>query len=258
METPPQDNKLKSPLFTGLVQGSSLFLVVTFLVILLSWQTYKNQKKEFLGRIENATRYAASLVDMDLHQKLVSPEQTNGELYNKVIEPLVKFHNSYPEIHYVYTIIEKGDKRYFILDTANSKHLKVKGNLEASKVMEWYDDSEVDSDWLKAVHNGKVFVDQKPFVDEFGTFLSGSAPLYDSLSNFAGIMGIDIDSDTFFKYRNRMIANTAIICTLALVLSVIAGLLKYRSRKYALELLGYERNLIKIDAMTGAFNRRYY
>lgn len=258
METLQQENKLKNPIFVGLVQGAALFLAVTIFVVLLSWQSYKNQKRDFTVRIENATRYAASLVDMDLHQKLVSPEQTNSALYNKVIEPLVKFHNSYPDIHYVYTIIEKGGKRYFILDTANSKHLHVKAKLEASQVMEWYDDSEVDSDWLEWVHKGKVFVDQKPYVDDFGIFLSGSAPLYDSQGKFAGIMGIDIDADTFFRYRDRVIANTSIICALALVLSTIVGFLKFRSEKYALELRNYERNLITTDPMTGAFNRRYY
>jgi diguanylate cyclase (GGDEF)-like protein len=251
-------NKKLAPKYVGLIQGTTVFLIVTICVCLLSLQSYRDQKKDFLGGVLKLTNHAASLVDMDLHQQLQYPDQTDSELYRELIYPLVRFHNSFPEIYYLYTIVEKDDKRFFILDTANSELLESYENLTPSHVMEEYDDSEVSSDWLEAVRAGNAIIDQEPFTDEFGTFISGSVPLYDSQENYAGILGIDIEVDTYYARRNRIIINLFVICFLALIVSIILGILIYRNETYLYKLRQVEHELIMTDSLTGAFNRRFY
>ncbi|MBF8270088.1 MAG: diguanylate cyclase/phosphodiesterase (GGDEF & EAL domain) with PAS/PAC sensor [Gammaproteobacteria bacterium] len=124
--------------------------------------------------------------------------------------------------------------------------------------MEEYDDREVETDWLESVRQGQIFIDKEPYTDDYGVFVSGSAPLFDSQGNYAGILGIDIDVSTFFLVRNRVIIDTAITSLIALILSVIVGFLRYRNRKYKQDIRNLEYSLIFTDTLTGIFNRRYY
>lgn len=195
---------------------------------------------------------------MNLHQQLVSPDQTGGKLYQEAIFPLARFHQALPEIHYLYTIIEKDNKRYFILDTAYSRLVNRNNTMESSHVMEQYDDSAISDDWLIAVRKVVIFVDSSPYTDKFGTFISSSVPLFDSHGNYSGILGIDIDADTFYSYRKRLIINSGITCLMGLTISTMTGFLKYRSEKYSQELRKLERDLITTDHLTGAYNRRFY
>ena len=241
-----------------MIQGASVFLIASLCLVLLAVQNYENQILYFNDKIEKLTRYAASMVDMRLHLQLDSPEQTNGELYNRVLTPLVNLHNAYPEIHYLYTMIEKDDSRFFILDTANSDLLISKAGLVPSRVMDRYDDEDIEEDWLQAVRQGQVYIDQELFVDEFGTFVSGSAPLFDTQGNYAGILGIDIDAESFLTFRNQVVIDTLIAALIALALSFIVGILRYRNRKYIQNIRDLEHDLIFTDTLTGTFNRRYY
>ena len=62
-------------------------------------------------------RLAASVVDGDLHRQLPIP-RTRRPSCTRTLEPLVRFHAAYPDIFYVYTMVERDGQTYFVVDTA--------------------------------------------------------------------------------------------------------------------------------------------
>jgi diguanylate cyclase (GGDEF)-like protein len=122
-------------------------------------------------------RLAASVVDGDLHRQLLDPANKTPELYARTLEPLVRFHAAYPDIFYVYTMVERDGQTYFVVDTAaESARLKSPYKLVPSEYMEPFKqlDVEPDPDWLQQIASGKTYVYPTFQRDKYGTFLSGT------------------------------------------------------------------------------------
>ena len=75
---------------------------------------------------------AASVVDGDLHRRLLDPKNYSDDLYKRALEPLVRLHSADPDIFYLYTMVDRGGVAHFILDTASSPDLRTKHQLRAS------------------------------------------------------------------------------------------------------------------------------
>ena len=88
--------------------------------------------------------------------------------------------------------------------------------------------------------------------DEWGVQIAGLAPLYTTEGEYAGLIGVDIYSSSFYDYRNRVLGTFIALLLLPTVLLTAVYLslhLRYRRRMTG---LAYE------DQLTGVFNRRYY
>jgi PAS domain S-box-containing protein len=139
---------------------------------------------------------AAALVDGDKHKLLTRPEQVTSPLYLELIDPLVQMHRRVPEIAYLYSFVVRNGRLYFVLDTATqANRLGFRRKMEASGVMEAYSSESAAEDAREAaaVLNGNSYVSPAPIKDDYGVFITGLAPIYDSMGVPVGAIGVDLD-----------------------------------------------------------------
>ena len=201
---------------------------------------------------------AASVVDGDLHRELLDPANYSDELYARALRPLVRFHSADPNIFYLYTMVDRGGVPYFVLDTAASPDLRTDNKLRASAYMERFDlRPEYKNDgWLDQVAAGKTYVNPTFEQDDYGDFLTATAPIYDSKGRYSGFVGVDFDLQYYFaqEARFRAIAINSLIA--ALIGSLIIG---YLVARYYSAMHGRMQQLYDIsirDSLTGLLNRR--
>jgi diguanylate cyclase (GGDEF)-like protein len=166
----------------------------------------KRARMEVLrSHVGQVAQLAASVVDGDLHRQLLDAGNYTPELYARTLEPLVRFHSADPEIFYVYTMVERNGQSYFVVDTAASAALVTPHTLRASAYMEPFHtiDKEPDPDWLQQLAAGKTYVYPRLLRDEYGYFLSGHAPIYDSQRRYSGFVGVDFDIQYYLRQEGQ-------------------------------------------------------
>ena len=183
----------------------------------------KNARLEVLrGHVGELSKMAASVIDGDLHQKLLDSRNLSTELYAKAIAPLVLLHSANPDIYYLYTMVEKDGAAYFVLDTANSPELQTDKPLEASAYLEKFGPDKSD-DWLDQLRHGRTYITPNFEQDDYGTFLSGHTPIYDSEGRYSGFVGVDVDLGYNVARESRFLIIAAGTIVVALLLSLAFG-----------------------------------
>jgi diguanylate cyclase (GGDEF)-like protein len=200
---------------------------------------------------------AASVVDGDLHRELLAPENYSDDLYARALKPLVRFHSANPDIHYLYTMVERDGATFFVLDTASSPDLRTKRELRASAYMEPFDiRKEYDHGWTKQIAAGKTYVNTSFEQDEYGTFLTAHAPIYDSQGRYSGFVGVDFDLEYYLnreaRFRSIAIATLGVALLLALAIGYVLAVYHSVIARRIHEL--YDSSIR--DSLTGMLNRR--
>lgn len=170
-----------------------------------------SQQKALLEKMLGELGQSASLmVDMQLHEQLSSPTQQNSPIYTQALAPLIRFHRNLPSAQYVYTMrVTPDDRLHFVLDTAEDPDIKAAQealgrDIRPSPLMEAYElpyTPEANAALLARLRSGRTFVDQSPFTDEFGKFVTAHAPLFTAGGDFTGFIGIDYNID---QYENDL------------------------------------------------------
>jgi diguanylate cyclase (GGDEF)-like protein len=231
-------------------------IVLISLVAIPQWLSKEARWEALRAHVGEIARLAASVVDGDLHRQLLDPANYTDELYQRALAPLVRFHSADRDIFYVYTMVERNGVAYFVLDTATSPDLKTDHKLEASGYMERFDvRPEYNDDWLEQLAAGKTYVNPGFEEDDYGTFLTGEAPIYDSQGRYSGFVGVDFDLDYYFaqEAKFRSIAIGSLVAAL-----VVALLIGYGAERYYSALQSRMRDLYERsteDALTGLRNR---
>jgi diguanylate cyclase (GGDEF)-like protein len=200
---------------------------------------------------------AASAVDGDLHRRLLDPAQYSDELYAAALKPLVRLHSANPDIYYLYTMAERDGGTIFVLDTAASPDLRTKHQLRASAYMEPFEiREEYDDGWTKEVAAGKTYVTPSFQQDEYGTFLTAHAPIYDSLGRYSGFVGVDFGLHYYLarepRFRVIAIATLGVALLLALGIGYVVAVYHAMIGRRIQEL--YDSSIR--DSLTGMLNRR--
>ena len=186
----------------------------------LSWQARWDALRSHVGEIG---QLAASVANGDLHRQLLVPANFSDELYARALAPLVRFHSANKNIFYLYTMVDHDGVPYFVLDTAASPDLRTEHKLEASAYMERFDiRKEYDDGWLEQIASGKTYVNPEFERDNYGDFLTGHAPIYDSQGRYSGFVGVDFDLQYYFaeEARFRAIAIGSLVSALVLALAI--------------------------------------
>lgn len=236
----------------------SAALVLVAVVAVPQWLSKQARLEVLRSHVAEVARLAASVVDGDLHRELLDPENYTPELYARTLEPLVKFHSAAPEIFYVYTMVERDGRSYFVVDTAASAELKTSHELRASKYMELFEpiDVEPDPDWLSRIAAGQTYVFPTFQLDEYGYFLSGHTPIYDSEGRYSGFVGVDFDSDYYVAQESSFRAISIGSISAALMCALLIGYLAARY-KYAVDNQIEAHYTVAIhDDLTELLNRR--
>jgi diguanylate cyclase (GGDEF)-like protein len=231
-------------------------LVLVSLVAIPQWLSKQARWEVLRSHVAEIGQLAASVIDGDLHRRLLDPANYSDALYAETLKPMVRFHSANPNIFYLYTMADLSDGLHFILDTAASPDLKSTRKLRASPYMERFElRKEYADDWLQQISSGKTYVTPNFEQDDYGDFLTAHTPIYDSKGRYSGFVGVDFDLEYYFaqEARFRDIAIGSLIAALLLALAIGYGVALYYSsmqnRMHAL----YESSTR--DGLTGLHNR---
>lgn len=210
------------------------------------------------SHVGEVAQLAASVVDGDLHRQLLDRANYTPELYAKTVRPLVRFHSADPDIFYVYTMVEREGKTFFVVDTAASDELKTRHTVRASAYMEPFEtlDKEPDPDWLERIAAGQTYVYPQFLRDEYGNFLSGHAPIYDSQGRYSGFVGVDFDLGYYLARESRFKAIHAGTLIVALAIAVLIGYLAARYDEHVHRRIDQQTQISLHDELTKVLNRR--
>lgn len=232
--------------------------VLGVLVGVPQWLSKEARLEVLRSHVAEVARVAASVVDGDRHRQLLDPSNYSPELYEAVLEPLVRLHSADPDIFYVYTMVERDGKNHFVVDTAASSKLVTRHKLRASAYMEPFEplDQEPDPDWLQRIAAGQTYVYPDFQQDEYGYFLSGHTPIYDSQGRYSGFVGVDFDIQYYLDREAQFRAISYGTLAAALILSLMIGYLAARYHFATDHRMQEQYRMSMHDELTGLLNRR--
>ena len=242
-------------LSTGLVVAS-----IAALAIGLDYHRNATQNlvlEMYRERVRDLAAIVANAIDGDLHNEVVEEADLDGPKFRQAVTPLVKIHNQLPEVYYMYSMIVRDGRTYYVLDTTDQPDLETAHDLEKTEMLEEYE-SDPDDPWLDMVTAGDTYVNPGFETDDYGTFLSGHTPFYSSDGEMAGISGVDFDVRSFVRWKDQVSQAYLFVFILGSVTSGLLGFLINRffssiaAKADAMELASLT------DPLTGAHNRRAF
>jgi adenylate cyclase len=171
-------NSLKTKLTVSFIL---LILLISGMAYLYTFnQTKKALKEQMRCELISVASAAASAIDGDLHQRIM-PGGEQGPEFQKVASLLSLIRKNNPKITYIYTMRKTAGGAAFVVDPDPE---------EPAAIGQDYD--EVNDEMLAGFE--KPSADNEFVTDQWGTFLSGYAPIKDSLGNPVGLVGVDMSS----------------------------------------------------------------
>lgn len=167
-------------------------------------------------KAKNLAIAAALLVDGDQHQQIKSE---SDDLYKQQVKLFQQLQKE-TEVLYVYSLIKDGDKTRFVLDTGVGEDHSPLG-LE-------YDYSPE----MAEAFAGKALASKSIETDQWGSYLSGYAPIYDSNGNTTGIAGVDIDAHYIVAEVKSLVSKIVLFSIMCICLGLLISLLlshRYRT-----------------------------
>lgn len=132
----------------------------------------------------------SSQIDGDLLQEINGEEDTENEAFMEVYRKLDQLRGDNTEIItylYIMRVDEEGNAR-FIVDV----------DYHEDGIIDVYAGQLYEDAPLEDIQKGSLapYASEEPYTDEWGTFMTGYAPIYDSNGTVAGILGVDFDIAT--------------------------------------------------------------
>ncbi len=188
------------PYRSGVVCGLATFVVAVLALGVIYWLARDALKESVREQLRILALGAARVVDVNLHEHLQTKEQMGSPEHLQALAPLVEYHKQFPNILYLYTVRVKEGKQSFVLDTWYDPSIAARGKGTLSPIGEDYasDSPTEDAQTLAAIAHGEPHVSSEIFQDEYGEFLSGSAPLHDSTGRIVGYAGVDLTMKNYY------------------------------------------------------------
>ncbi len=185
------------PLAEGLIAGLVVFAAVFLTTYFIFFHALEAQKGEIREGLRRSITIATTLIDPEVHKTFTEPSDKYSEAYKKAVEPFGRILNANVQIAYVYTVILRGEKIYFILDPTPEGDADGDGIEDSVGVMEEY--TEPPEEMVEALQEQKAIIIKEPYTDQWGSFISGYVPFYDKDGEFLGVLGMDITVENYYE-----------------------------------------------------------
>jgi len=192
----PIASKIK-PRRDALVVALVVMSITTFSNMIIYYISSQGLLEEIQENLRDLASVASLLTDGDTHQTITRREQKNSLEYLKVNAPYRMLLKAAPELRYVYTAVMREGKVYLVFDTQPENVLTDPNIMRktTAEVMEEYPDA---TNAMKtALTEKRMVIEDHVYNDEWGSFISGYAPIYNSKKEAIGIVGVDIDASDF-------------------------------------------------------------
>ncbi|MFN8220002.1 MAG: diguanylate cyclase [Fimbriimonadales bacterium] len=238
------------PATVAVLAGLKVMVTVVVVAVTLYVVSLSAIHHEVEGNLVRLAEVAASTIDGDLHRTFKDPKQESTPQYARAIAPLGKAQQGSDQIAYIYTMILDHGKAKFVLDPTEAGDADGDGTDDKSHIMQEY--PEVSPVAMRVLTTHKAEAEEEPSSDEWGTFISGYAPFYDSKGNFAGIVGVDLKASDYLTRLAgvRKAQNLALL--LGLFLTLIISTMAYQAQAGSIrarqEILDREADLAEAKA----------
>lgn len=208
---------------TKSIQGKLIinFVMLIFIITLVTGVVqYNSRSKQILeDNRREVTRMAAAvalLIDGDSHETLTKKEDQLSDTYKAIKSKMQSFQKE-TDVKYIYTLVQgENNKTKFIIDAIGE---------ETADLGYEYDYLSVMGDAFDGISSA----DKDVVTDEWGTYLSGYAPIKNSEGKIVAIVGVDIDVSSIIAEKNQLIRSIAINIVLSVILTLILAV--FVSRK---------------------------
>jgi diguanylate cyclase (GGDEF)-like protein len=247
-----------APARYALLCGGLVFFISLISTGFLGFNLIKHQQQNLYRLVMTELKFLATLIDKDQHSQLTSPDQTNNEQYRALIKPLENYHRIHSEIKKVYTVIFMEGKTFFVLDTTNNVETASISGVVARSIMDEYvlNFNDKETLWLPSLKKGEAYINLEPYTDEFGTFITASAPIMDDNNGLIGSLNIDISTKHIFIHQPGAKILLLMVFTFNLLISIFLGFIAFNNQKNVTLLQQKQKRLYNTDFLTGALNRR--
>ena len=219
----------KKGLRARIVVITALFLLVTNLALgaVLMQQSRNAVRTQIDERMLDVVNTAAAMLDGDVLDRLTAGDAGTPE-YQSVLDTLVVFRDNI-NLAYIYYVREEADGTFtFGIDSdpvAPGKFGAPVINTEA----------------LRRAGRGEPSVDDKPYVDEWGRYISAYSPVFNSRGGVAGIVAVDFEAEWYERQLNQNAQTIIIAC--ALFMSVGIAIVLFLTRQFSNRVEIINRNL---------------
>lgn len=193
----------------------SFILVVTISTVLVGTISYMIVSKSEMSHLEEklmtSVNTGAELIDADLHSSL-KPGDDNSTAYNELVEKLRGLNKNFG-LTYMYTFIKTEDGVVeFVLDTDDAEDKATIGK-----------ECENDES-IELAFQGTANLYDELNADEWGTFLSAVAPVYDADNKVVAVVGADIDIESINQIKTNLLVSTAGGILISILISVVLAI----------------------------------
>ncbi len=203
-DSPKSTSSPASAGLKGMVVGIIVLIATIVCSAVLHHRAMSALEMEVQDKLMRAAMSVAAEVDGDLHRTFTDRAQEQTQDYVRALVPLRRAlywrkegHDVRNDYRFIYTCTEKDGKIFFVLDPTPAGMRLPNGVEQKSHIFQPYDDS---SETLRRVFaEGVAHADPKPYQDEWGIFVSGYAPFYDSAGKLAGVVGVDWEAATYAR-----------------------------------------------------------
>jgi hypothetical protein len=184
------------PVAEAVVVSAGLFVAVFTVSYFIFVHAQNAQKGEIQEGLLRTARAAALLIDGDTHRQFRSVDQEDSPQYRRAIGVLQRLLDDNPDLKYVYTMVLRDGRPYFVLDPTPAGDRDGDCVDDKAHIMQRYFDAT--EAMMTALNEQRAVVEQELSSDPWGTFISAYAPFFDSSGRFAGIVGIDLTAENYF------------------------------------------------------------
>lgn len=181
---------------------------VTYMLYARVQEMFKNRLQE---RLISMAATASVAIDLAGVNAIDGPESVDSQPYKNTVLKLQEIRNRNQDIKYVYIFRKTEDPNSFIfvadadsLNPFEKVDLNEDGVVDESDALnvpgDSYDVSEFDE--LRDFGFLRPTVDSELTVDQWGTFLSSSAPIFDEQGKADEIIGMDVDVSDYIRITN--------------------------------------------------------
>lgn len=186
--------------------------------LILQKEAEKVLHEEIRQQVQRVASVSTLLIDTERHLQW-KPEDANTPEYQKAVAPLLKVLKASPDIHDIYTFVLRDGKVYFVLGTP--EYLGENRTPDYSYLHNPYDEATLEM--LYVLQQGVSTADKQFSTDQWGTFLSGYAPLHTADGRLVGAVGVDLHVE---EYRERMQAlrtHAFVVYATVVLISMLIG-----------------------------------
>jgi len=212
----------------------STIVVIVFIVLLLTLITseinhYNNAQNLVMsgihGEIEALATYAANSIPWDLHEK-IRPGDELSDNFIKLNSIIKLIADNYPRASYIYTIRKDGDSFYFVLDSDEEEAWNI-GEAIGVPV-------DVVPDALLLAFTGVFAHTDDFYTDEWGSFISGYAPIFSPSGEVVAVLAVDVSEDLVSEEIERVREEILVRISITTIIGLIASLIGIYATLYLL------------------------